>query len=229
MPMFNEESSKQLRRMMDFTGEHGRFHETSDFSITITGRIEAEQKGELLTLKVVIDPKRADVKIEPVEAASAAPNATATTDIPANLVSHAPRSALWEDVQQNFEDLLRSTLTEETVFHFGDIVNATLLEYDPTLGSKRQIIEAHVARTTKRLKKIFEITMKGKPSEWTALKLKWAIKGIMKDLSNSRRTYKVVAEKMQIIYGDKAPASGEALRKLVERLELDWRSLKTGH
>jgi len=228
--MFDEESSKKLRQLMDFTGEHGSFHETSYFSIAITGRIEAEQNGELLTLKVVIDPKRANVKIEPTEEdADAAPNATAITDIPANLVAHAPRSALWQDVRQNFIDLLRVTLTQETIFHFGDVVNATFLEYDPTLGSKRQIIEAHVERTAERLKRAFQITTKGKPSEWTPLELTRAIRGIMRGLPKSRRTYDTVAKKMQTVYGDKAPASGEALRKLVDRLELDWRSLKTGH
>ncbi len=110
--MFDEESF-HVRRLMDFTGDHGSYHETSYFSIAITGRIEAEQNGELLTLRVEIDSKRANVKIEPIEESSnAPPDGAATIDIPANLIAHAPRSALWEDIRQNFADLLRTSLTQ---------------------------------------------------------------------------------------------------------------------
>ena len=188
------------------------------------------QKGELLTLQLVIDPKHAEIKTEPTEGNSdAPPSFTAAIDIPANLMPHVPRSVLWDTVWGNFGALLRSVLTQETVFHFGDVVNATLLDHDPTLGSKRQIIEEHVERTTERLKRAFQITMKGQPSAWSALELAIAVKGVMEGLAGSRRTYDVVAERMQKIYGAKAPTSGEGLRKLVKRFEIDWKALKNGH
>jgi hypothetical protein len=226
--MFDEESQANLRLLMDFTGKHARFSEITHFSIAITGRIEAEQNGELLTLKVVIDPPR-DVKIELLEeTASGARPSSATSIIPAGLVPHVPRSVLWQGIRYGFVKLLGAVFTHEALFHFGDVVSATLFEHDPTLGSKRQIIDDHIERTTERLKRIFQITTKGKPSGWTALELTRAITGIGRTMPNSQRTYNAIAKRMRIIYGEKAPASGEALRKLAERLGLDWKTLKSG-
>jgi hypothetical protein len=67
---------------------------------------------------------------------------------------------------------------------------------------------------------------RGKHSQWTGLGLTLALRGIVKELKRQRRTYAVVAEKMQKGYGNKAPASGEALRKLLKHHEIDWADIK---
>jgi hypothetical protein len=66
----------------------------------------------------------------------------------------------------------------------------------------------------------------GRPSKWNSLDLSQAIADAMAELADGQCTYNKVAEKMRKKYGDRAPKSGESLRKMVRLLEVDWMRIK---
>jgi hypothetical protein len=67
---------------------------------------------------------------------------------------------------------------------------------------------------------------RGHFSQWSSTELTAAIQGILALLSRQDRTYEKVTEVLKTVYGDKAPDSPEALRKLLKRFGLSWRKLK---
>lgn len=81
----------------------------------------------------------------------------------------------------------------------------------------------------KRAKKYMSTPGPGQHSQWTKDELERVVRGAIALLPNTRdRTYSRVAQILKDFYGDKAPKSGEALRKLLNRFGLDWKKLKTG-
>jgi hypothetical protein len=67
---------------------------------------------------------------------------------------------------------------------------------------------------------------RGQFSQWTSTELASAIQGTLALLPKQDRSYTKVTEVLKIIYGDRAPDSPEALRKLLKRFGLNWRGLK---
>jgi hypothetical protein len=192
---------------------------TVDFGITITGEIEITLDGSLLRLKIKVNSS--DEGSKP---------SFGTMNVPLSFFPNAQQAfAVMRETPELFKDKLESALVPETMLHFGDVAGRVLMGYDPKLEDKKEIIADHLNKTAKRLKKAFDVPTKGQPSEWNARELTLAIKGIVKDLPKQLRTYDKVAKEMQKDYADIAPASGEALRKLVERFDLNWRELKSGH
>jgi hypothetical protein len=192
---------------------------TVDFGITITGEIEITLDGSLLRLKIKVNSS--DEGGEP---------SIGTMDVPLSLFPNTQQVLFFmRKTPETFGEKLRSALVPEAMLHLRDIAGFVMMGDDPKLEDKKEIIADHLNKTGKRLKEAFDVPDKGQPSEWTKWDLKRTIKGIIKDLPKQLRTYDKVAKKMQKDYADIAPVSGEALRKLVERFDLNWRELKSGH
>ncbi len=67
----------------------------------------------------------------------------------------------------------------------------------------------------------------GKPSQWTSSELSSAIKSTLTLLPPSERSYGKVNEILKTVFGERAPETPEALRKLITRFGLNWKKLKT--
>lgn len=67
----------------------------------------------------------------------------------------------------------------------------------------------------------------GQHSQWTKDELERVVRGVLAILPTPRsRTYDKVTKILKGLYGDRAPESGEALRKMLDRFGLDWKKLK---
>jgi hypothetical protein len=70
---------------------------------------------------------------------------------------------------------------------------------------------------------------RGRPSAWTKDTLTEAIVSALCNLPRPKdRTQEQVAELLKVSHGKQAPASGEALHELLDRLGMDWKALKNG-
>jgi hypothetical protein len=227
-PMADDEvRQRPMRGLLNaISRANGVAQDITPFVIVIAGQIEAIAKSELLEMRITIDP-RVDYKIERIVPQNGEPQVQ-SMKIPLSLLAGVQPFKAWTAIEDEFSDLLRDALTLETLSHFQDVINYVLLEIDPSLGNKRLLIAGHTTALTERLKVVFNIPLRGNPSEWSPLELTKAISGIMRGMDQRLRTYTKVAERMRAIYGDKAPPSGDALRKLVERFKLDWMKLKSG-
>jgi hypothetical protein len=69
----------------------------------------------------------------------------------------------------------------------------------------------------------------GQPSHWKKSELATAIMAAFDLLPTpGDKTYENVSKFLKEWYGEKAPESGESLRKMVARFKLSWKQLKTG-
>jgi hypothetical protein len=67
---------------------------------------------------------------------------------------------------------------------------------------------------------------KGRLSQWSKADLEPIIRRTLELLPKPRRTYENAVSILKGIYGDNAPETGEALRKALERVGIDWKALK---
>lgn len=75
-------------------------------------------------------------------------------------------------------------------------------------------------------KRALRLPIKGQHSAWTTINLLFSVRRALDSLPKARRTLENVASKLKEYHPDIAPKNGEALRKLMERLEINWRDLK---
>jgi len=72
-----------------------------------------------------------------------------------------------------------------------------------------------------------QLIEKGRFSQWAKNELEPIIQGALSLIKEKeRRTYKNVLSILQGIYGDNAPESPEALRKILQRAGVDWKKIK---
>lgn len=88
---------------------------------------------------------------------------------------------------------------------------------------QKQVTDMQIAASKKRQ----GATSRGQHSQWAKAELESVLQGAFAILPKPSHTYSEIATLLKNIYGDKAPESGEALRKLVTRIGIDWKQLKT--
>ena len=92
---------------------------------------------------------------------------------------------------------------------------------------EEMLIGEHLRNTEYTLRLIYDVPRPGTRSKWTAITLSREVRAALAELRLSRlHTLESVAEVLKKKHPDKAPKSGEALRKLLARLKVDWRRLK---
>jgi hypothetical protein len=122
------------------------------------------------------------------------------------------------------------------------ILCLTEIVLKPTKGDKYKLVlevtapdTLNALRTTERVRA--ELTLnrgvverrlinKGRLSQWSKDDLEPIIRRTLELLPKPRRTYDNVLSILKGIYGDDAPETGEALRKALERIGIDWKALK---
>jgi hypothetical protein len=119
-------------------------------------------------------------------------------------------------------------LVEEMSMSLRDQTNAALNELKIEALDMKDIVDDHVRDTTERVKDTLGLQRMGQPSPWTKFRLSRAIRREVVSMPKEDRTLENVAKRLQSAYPDEAPASSEALRKLISRFELNWRELRTG-
>lgn len=90
----------------------------------------------------------------------------------------------------------------------------------------RAIAESHAGETAIFLKKLFGLYDTGQRSEWTKKEMTRAVTQALRGIEPAKRTYSAVANILKRTHSDKAPPSGDALRKLIGRFEINWKELK---
>ena len=187
---------------------------TESFTITLSGNL-------------VMEPRDGDVII-----ALEMEDNPRIAEFPLSVDQFALRDTLHgflRTVHENFTQMLRGALADETALHLTDVIYFAGLAAGLESGDKQEIISTHLRGTAERL----TIWLSGLPekprgSPWTRAALvnatRLAVFSIVK--RKGRVTLTAVADEIRSHHGDAAPASGEALRKLLDRFEVDWRALK---
>ncbi len=105
--------------------------------------------------------------------------------------------------------------------------NETFPRHPEDVVDAPMLITEQLRETDYILRLIYDEPRPGTRSKWTAITLSRAVRTALAETRPSRlRTLESVAEVLKKKHPDKAPKSGEALRKLLARLKVDWRKLK---
>jgi hypothetical protein len=131
-----------------------------------------------------------------------------------------------------FKQYISDAMMQEGRQHLTDSGNYHLAKtgIDPDPVDQRKLEEIHFGETGNRLMHYFhDLDYPHVPrprARWTQAEIDRAVRLVFSSLKNEARTYERVAEILLEKYPDKAPTTGDALRKLLERLEINWKELK---
>jgi hypothetical protein len=121
---------------------------------------------------------------------------------------------------------LARAMSDTAMLHLFYSVYSALMEKGVSPFNKKALLEDYLAMAENLLRRRLGIGAAGRSAEWTEVELAQAIKSVLDNLKPAMRTYEQVADKLREKYGDRAPASGGALRQQVIRLGLNWKNLK---
>ena len=146
---------------------------------------------------------------------------------------HDQRLNLQEGVIENYANIIRAHLEREAQLLFSSIVNYEEVKRKGRSDeATRAIVKAHARRTRINLQEVFKVKERGQQRQWDKAQLSEAIEHayFLLTANDTPRTYGNVASMLRLIpqYAEIAPKSGEALKKLVKALEIDWMEIKKG-
>jgi hypothetical protein len=161
-----------------------------------------------------------------------------------------------EVMRGNFESTLRNMSARRSEEEINTIVHDAF-EYavkhmDQVLGAALMRIRSEAFDVATRSTKIVKVTglevhgallkiedqearerlnirSPGQTSRWTVNELAGAVQEALESLPAHEKTYPKVAALLKKSHPEKAPPSGQALRKLLQRKEIDWWKFKRGH
>jgi hypothetical protein len=120
--------------------------------------------------------------------------------------------------------LLASAVAVEYLHGVAHLLEATGHEDD---YDAEEVIADHLRQLEYYLREMLDAKRPGTRSKWTAITLSRAVREALSEIDQpSRHTLAGVAAKLKRAHGDKAPKTAEALRKLMDRLGVDWKTLK---
>lgn len=187
---------------------------TESFTITLSGNLVMETRdGDvIIALEMEDNPRIAE--------------------FPLSVDQFALRDTLHgflRTVHENFTQMLRGALADETALHLTDVIYFAGLAAGLESGGKQEIISSHLRRTAERLTSwLREAPEKPRGSPWTRPALENAARLALLSLAGRREkiTLDATVAEMRKLHGRDTPASGEALRKLLDRFKVDWKTLK---
>lgn len=106
-----------------------------------------------------------------------------------------------------------------------DAAHLALIEENLVGYDKRGALHQHLAIEEKIARERLKMGA-GRPPMWTAPELAQAIATALDGLDDLKQTYAGVATKLKEVHPERAPKSGESLRKTVKDLGIDWKRLK---
>lgn len=124
-----------------------------------------------------------------------------------------------------FNNAIQDSVIQALQLSFYDALGLALIEHGLAPFGKKEVLRDHIAIVDKTLRARFGLAP-GRPAQWTATELARAISEAMSSLPPARHTYDKVAEKLQKKFPDKAPKTGESLRKTVKLLGISWKQAK---
>lgn len=202
-------------------------HAAEVVSSPLTVKIDTQLFFERNELKITVH-HRLHYSTGPVEHTT-----EGRTDIPANYFKDdetfqmfvARVTALYTNP---LTERLTAALADEAALTLGDIIYFVLNDLEIDSSDMRDLAKYHAQQTQKRVARHLAVPQRGRGAQWKRAELARAILAELRALSKRDRTYSRVASALEKKYGTKAPVSGDGLRKMLERLELDWSDLKNG-
>ncbi len=151
--------------------------------------------------------------------------------VPRSLFKDADAFNKWAAaVSRSFNQALPGALLHEALLQAQTHANFQLNARGIEAMSESDLIEIHVRESKKRLKANFSAARnrqpKGQYSQWNRLRLAQTIRDSLSLLPKNQKTLPDVVAALKVSHPDLAPASGDALRKLLFRFSLNWKELK---
>ncbi len=188
------------------------------FKLAIEGEVTLRHEGGMVVIDQSLIGKRGVAQIG---------EHTGVMKIPAAIFKNEEELRTWFHTSfHTFSTSVIHTILHEALLRFGDVANGTLDTQNIEPSDRKELVNNHVRETTKRVREELKISEHGHYSPWTKYKLTNAVRRSLRALPKSERTYDNVANLLKDSHGDKAPASGESLRQLMRRFEVDWKTLK---
>jgi hypothetical protein len=126
-------------------------------------------------------------------------------------------------------ETLDDALMGEASVHLDLITNVLLNDLGIVKIDVPGLLDEVSAARSRALKRSWHLPLKGRHSQWTPSELTIAVRSALDSIpENEKKDYENVAFKLQKSHPDKAPKSGDALRKLMSRLDVNWKDLKNG-
>ena len=152
-----------------------------------------------------------------------------STEIPASLFKDEHTLERFATiVNQTFVAFLPTALHDETVLHLSDVIHFVINKLEIETVDLRDQAKIHGQQTQKAVLRRFGIQRAGRAPQWQKSELSRAVLAALRTLPKREHTYRGVAARLKSQYGEKAPKSGDSLRKMVEGFGLDWQALKNG-
>ena len=154
---------------------------------------------------------------------------TGKTEIPANLFADEEElQKFTRAVHQAFVGSVLDAMLHEAELQLNDMVHFTLNHMGLDSIDMREQVKAHTRETTARVKRQLGVQATGPQAQWSNRALSRAVAQALRTLRKNEQTYANVTRILKEKYPDKAPETPEALRKMLDRLGINWKSLKTG-
>jgi hypothetical protein len=155
---------------------------------------------------------------------------TRETTIPLGLFKDEAQCREWcNEVARVYHETLSDALRGEAGVHLDLTMNTLLNDLGITKIDIPSLIDEVAAVRARGAKLSLHLPLKGRYSQWTPTELTLAVRAALSSMSDhEKKDYENVAFRLQKSHSDKAPKTGEALRKLMSRLDVKWKDLKTG-
>jgi hypothetical protein len=128
--------------------------------------------------------------------------------------------------QNSFRGGFERFVAEALLLLLQEAVWRSLSERDITPAETKEHLGEHLDLADRLAKQRLDVKPTGRSAQWTAKELTRAITDAFKELRTESRTYDNTAKKLRARFGQRAPASGGALRQQILRLKLNWKVLK---
>ncbi len=189
-----------------------------NFNLAIEGEVTLRREGEMVVIDQKLIGRRGVFQIG---------EHTGVIKIPAAIFKNEEQLRTWFHTAFNtYNTSVIHAVLHEALLRFGDVANETLDTQKIEHSDRKELVNNHIRETTKRIREELKISEHGHYSPWTKYKLTNAVRRSLRALPKSERTYGNVASLLKNTHGEQAPASGESLRQLMRRFEVDWKTLK---
>jgi hypothetical protein len=190
------------------------------FSITLTGQLSAQlNTAHLLLFNQLVVKGIYGIDFQ----------SPSEVTIPASLFRDEPEASAFITIVNNlFGATLADALATEAGLVLDDVIQYALKESGIASPDFRKVAKAHANKTNIHVAKRLGLQRTGKKPEWDRFALSHAVLATLKGIEKEDRTLDKCVEVMRTQYGNRIPGSKEAFRKMLTRLDLSWRELKSG-
>ncbi|MDQ3821070.1 MAG: hypothetical protein M3362_25775 [Acidobacteriota bacterium] len=202
------------------------------YSATIVSDISfvVDQKTETVNLMFWVRAQDSRYSFDGTLEAERAEDKNVSIPFPMDIFKDSGQCEQWASkVRQVYHDTLSDALMGEAGEHLNLVTNLLLNDLNIARVDIPALIDEVAERRAMAAKRSLHLPMRGRYSQWTATELTLAVRAAIDSIpKHEKQDYDNVAARLQVTHPDKAPKTGDALRKLVGRLNLKWKDLKSG-